>query len=343
MANLGFWKKWLKKFSELWADILRGGSEDEGFGMPRREKITVFGIAYLIALVLWLLVNLGRTFNLTIHVPLEVVQVPSGKALSESPPANVAVNFSGEGWKLLSIYNNPPLVQINAEADNINMLEAVRSRMNTFTGVAVLKVQPSSIDIDLDKKISKKVPILSNVDVNTEGQFGIVGNPKLIPDSVVITGAQSVVSQLDSWVTQTKVLKGIKQNINIEVPLEKPIDILQLSTSIVRYTAKIDEYTEGELKVMLQTEGLPPGREVSYSPPAITIKYRVPINEYAQSQDIVPFTAYVPYRAIIHDSTGFVMPVVKARPGDLHIEQTSVNPVKVAYFIVLSKGNRRPL
>lgn len=326
----------------MWADILRGGSEDEAFGMPRREKVTVFGIAYLIALILWLLVNLGRTFNLTIRVPLEVGQLPPNKALSTSPPASVAVNFSGEGWKLLSIYNNPPPVQINPESGNVNLLEAVRNRMNTFSGVAVLKVQPSSIDLDLDKKITKMVPVMSKVDVNTEGQFGIVGKPRIIPDSVEIIGAQSVVSKLDSWVTREEVLKKIKKDIDIEVPLEKPISILSLSTSTVRYTAKVDEFTEGELKVMLKTEGMPPGREVSYSPPAITIKYRVPISEYAQAQDIVPFTAYVPYRAIVRDSTGFVTPVVKAQPGDLHIEQTSVNPMKVAYFIVLSKGNRRP-
>lgn len=342
MSGIKFWKNWLKRFSGAWTNVLRGGSEDEGFGMPRREKITVFGIAYLIALVLWLLVNLGRSFNLTIQVPLVVGQLPPQKALSSPLPSSVAVNFTGEGWKLISLYNNPPPVTINLETGNFNLLEAVRTRMNTFSGVSVLKVQPSTIGIDLEKKVSKKMQVIPNVDVSTVGQFGIVGKPKLIPDSVVVTGAKSVVDKLDSWMMEKREIKGVKQDVDIEVPLQKPISIISLNVSSVRYTAKIDEFTEGQLKVMLQTKGLPPGRGVSYNPPAITIKYNIPISEYAQAQDLMPFTAYVSYNDIVRDSTGFVTPVVEEKPSNLHITLTSTDPVKVAYYLVLSKGKRLP-
>jgi len=340
LNNKSFWEKWIRKIKGFWNGLTGGPPDDEGQGLMRREKITVFVFAYIIALILWLLVNLGRTFNLSVKIPVVAGQLPARRALTAPLPDYVTVNFNGEGWKLINMYHNPPPVHITPIEGRLNLYDLVREQMNTFPGITVLKVQPSMLQVRMDKKVSKKVPIVSDIELETKSQYDLIGSPKLTPDSVTITGAQSIVKQVGEWDTQKEIIKDADDNIDRIVNLEQPINILNINFSKVRYQAQIREFTEGEAKIPIETKNIPVGRQVTYNPSSITVKYDIPLNEYTKSRDIPPFTAYVPYQDILNDTTGFVAPYISRVPDSLHIKLRSYQPRKVAYFNVLSaNGN----
>lgn len=338
MENRSFLEKWIRKFKNFWSGFTGGPPDDEGQGLMRREKITVAVFAYIIALILWLLVNLGRTFNLSVKIPLVAEQLPVQRALTAPLPKYVTVNFNGEGWKLINIYHNPPPVHINPRKNRLNLYDIVREQMNTFPGITVLKVQPSVLMIHTDKKVHRKVPIVSNIELETKPQFDLIDSPKLTPDSVTVTGAKSIVDNIEEWETKAETIKDASKNIDRIVTLEKPISILNLSFDKVRYRAKISEFTEGEVKIPIQTKNIPQGRDVTYSPSLITIKYDVPLDEYTKAKNRIPFTAYVPYQDIVRDTTGFVTPYISKESDTLHIKLRSYQPRKVAYYNVISGG-----
>lgn len=338
MEKRSFWEKWIRKIKNIWANFSGGPPDDDGQGLTRREKITVFAFAYIIALILWLLVNLGRTFNLSVKLPLDVEPLPQQRALTVQLPKDATVNFNGEGWKLINIYHNPPPIHINPRKSRLNLYDVVREQMNTYPGITVLKVQPSVLVIHTDKKISRKVPIVSKVEMETKSQFNMIGSPTIIPDSVTVTGAKSIVDKVKEWDTKTVAIKDVDDNVDRIVKLSEPINILHLSFDKVRYQAKISEFTEGEVKIPIQTKNLPKGRNVTYSPSLITVKYDIPLNEYSRAQSKIPFTAYVPYKEIIQDTTGFVTPYISKISDSLHIKLRSYQPQKVAYYNVISGG-----
>lgn len=342
MENGRIWNKWANKIKRFRIGFLSNSQDEDGPGLTRREKIIVFLFAYVIALILWFLVNLSRPFTLTVNIPVELGQLPPKKALSTPLPSHAIVNFSGEGWKLISLYHNPPPVRIDPVQGDMNFYDIVREQMNAFAGVNVIKVLPAVINIHLEKRVIKKIPVVSNVKVQTKSQFEIIGKPIITPDSVVISGARSVVDTIKSWQTDKISLNDVRGKIDKEINLTPPPGLIRMSASKVRFEANVQEFTEGESKVSIQTTDLPKGQQITYSPTIITVKYNVPIDEYEKSQEIVPFSAYVSYKDVLKDTTGFISPVIKENKNNLHISLRSYEPTKVSYYIILSSEGKAP-
>ncbi|MEX0686478.1 MAG: hypothetical protein WD267_11820 [Balneolales bacterium] len=309
--------------------------DDAGY-LPRTEKIIVFIVAFVIAMCLWLLVNLNRDYNLSVNLPIQLAQFQNDQALAEAPPEYATVNIVGEGWKLINIYNNPPALRVDPRQGSINLFDRAKETMGMFLDVNVQNVQPMIMNIPMEEKVTKKVPVVSNVNISFRRQFSMIGDPVIIPDSVEVSGARSLVEGISSWPTEDKHLEEIRDSIHQHIPLQQPTKLIELDVYEVLYRANVSEFTEGEIRVYIQTRGLPDDRTVRFSPSVVTIKYDVAIDDYAQSQEIVPYEVYVPYDDIEQDTTGFVTPSAVKLTDDLNLRIKSMQPPSVSYFNVLA-------
>jgi YbbR domain-containing protein len=317
-----------------WNNLVKKSDEDD-IAEVGRERIVVFIVALILALCLWLMVNLSRDYNLNIDLPIQLGAIPADKALVEDLPETATVSVTGEGWKLINLYNNPPNLNINVDNSEVNLYDQVQQQMNALPDIDVQKVQPTVLRMELEDQISKKVPVRSLVDVSFRKQYNFVESPQIQPDSVTISGAESLLSDIQEWSTESVRFENIAEDLNRRIPLENPSNLLTISEQEVTYRADVTQYTEGEVQVNIYTRNLPNGRMVTYSPSYITVRYDVPIDEYAQVQDIRPFEAFVTYRQVQQDSTGFVTPQIEQSANDYHIKLRSFQPRRVAYFMVL--------
>ena len=317
-----------------WESLLQKSNEDEiaDFG---RERIIVFVVALILALALWLMVNLSRDYTLNIELPIQLGGVPAEKALVRDLPNTATVSVTGEGWKLINLYNNPPTINIDVSDTEVNLFDQVQQQMNAMLNINIQRVQPQNLTVQLGDRASKKVPVRSAVNVNFSEQYGFLDSPTINPDSVTIDGAATLLKGIEEWSTDSVQINNVTKDISQTVPLESSSELINLSQSEVSFEADVVEYTEGEMQANITTRNLPPGRMVSYSPLAITIKYDVPIEEYTDVQDENPFDAYVSYQQILEDSTGFVTPEIEEKNERYHIKLRSFQPRRVAYFIVL--------
>ncbi|MDZ7689661.1 MAG: YbbR-like domain-containing protein [Balneolaceae bacterium] len=320
---LNFWNQFLKRVDE------------EGTADYSREKIIVFIIAILLALCLWLLVNLSRAYVLNVNLPIELGNIPDDMALAEDLPDFATASVQGEGWKLLNIYNNPPRIFVDVTSGEVNLYDQVQQQMNAIPDLDVQKVQPLILSLDLEERISRRVPVEPRINVDFSQQFGFVGAPSISPDSITVTGAASLVRSISSWQTDSVTLENIRSVISTTVSLEEPERLVSLSTNEIQYNANVAEYTEGDARVFIRTRNLPAGQNITFSPPFLTVRYTLPIEEYAEIEDLNPFTAYVPYSMITEDSTGFVAPRIEVSTDEYHIRIVSKQPEKVSYFEVV--------
>lgn len=318
-----------------WENVIKKSDEDDIAGMGR-ERIIVFIVSLIIALSLWVMVNLNVDYNLNLEVPIQLDAVPAEQALVNDLPETATVSVSGEGWKLINLYNNPPSINIDVNESQINLYDQVQQQMNAFA-VNIQKVQPTALSVQLEERISKKVPVRSLVEVSFEDQFGFVGTPELQPDSVTINGAASLLDTLEVWPTDSVHIEDVSTNLSRAISLQTPEELISLSQSQVIYNADVEEFTEGEVRVSIFTRHLPQGRMISYSPLFLKVKYDIPINEYAEVQDINPFQAYVTYRQIVEDSTGYVTPQIEQTTDEYHIKLRSFQPRRIAYYTVLGE------
>lgn len=328
-------EEYKEKLQVGWQSLVKKSNEEEiaEFG---RERIIVFIVALILALALWLMVNLSRDYTLNIELPIQLGAVPSDQALVQDLPNTATVSVTGEGWKLINMYNNPPTINIDVADAEVNLFDQVQQQMNAMLNVNIQRVQPRSLSVELGDRVSKKVPVRSAVNVNFSEQYGSLGSPSISPDSVTISGAAGLIEDIEAWSTDSVSINNVRTDISQTIPLQTANELINVSQSEVTFEVSVAEYTEGEMQAPINTRNLPPGRMVSYSPLAITIKYDVPIEEYADLQgEENPFEAYVSYQQILADSTGFVTPQIEKNSESYHLKLRSFQPRRVAYFIVL--------
>ncbi|MAL17020.1 MAG: hypothetical protein CL670_08195 [Balneola sp.] len=313
------------------------GAEETEARFNRREKIIVFIAAYIMAVSLWFIVNLNGSFSININIPVEPGNIPESMALTEDLPEFVQVGVSGDGWQLLNLYNDPPTVVINIEESEINLFDQVRQRLSYLQDIDIAKVQPLLLSVNMEPKVSKKVPVKINTDITFQNRYGLVGEPVFSPDSITVTGAQSKISDITEWEVQdTLKLSGVREDISTVLGLEDSEGVIELSETQISYEANVSEFTEGETTVYIRTRGLPRGQNVNYNPSSVTIKFDVPIEQFAEVEKVRPYEVYVPYSKILEDETGFVTPDIEQTAEQFQLRLRSFQPKAVAYFTVLN-------
>lgn len=324
-----------QSISEGWENLIQKSNEDE-IADVGRERIVVFAVSLILAICFWFMVNLSRDYNLNIDLPIVAAGMPEDRALAQGLPETATVSISGEGWKLISIYNNPPPVNLNVTSSEVNLYDQVQQQMNAMSEVNIQKVQPLMLTLNLEQRISKMVPVQPVFSISFEQQYGFMGNPAVQPDSIRISGAASLIEDITGWPTDSLIIEGVSEDISRTVELKKN-ELISLSQHEVRFNAAVAQFTEGEVSVDLKTRNLPEGRRISYSPSSITVRYDVPIDEYTDLRDEELFEAYLTYEQIENDTTGYVEPQIEHLSDNEFIKIRSSQPKQVAYFMVLNE------
>jgi len=321
--------------SKAWPRLIVSGKGDRMSPISGGEKVVVFSVAYAIALGLWLMVNLDREFNLELELEVVAGRIAENKALASPIPSKVTVGVSGEGWKLLNLYNNPPVMLVDLEITPVNLLEEARNLFAGFPDVNVTKVQPSILNASLEERMTRRVPVDLRLELAFRRQFDIVGDSQFSPDSVTISGARSRIEGINSWPTEVMELTDVRENLAVNVPLTRPSPVVSVSTDYVRFQAGVAEFTEGELRIPVEATGLPRNRQVTFIPASVEIRYTVPIDQYMISQEEAPFRVLVPFDQIVRDTTGQVVPQAMVTPTDLEVRLRGIQPRSVTYFVII--------
>ncbi len=310
-------------------------SEAETTYLHKGEIMVVFLIAYFIAISLWLLVNMSKEYSFTISVPLTVTEYSEDMAFVTDPPSSARVGISGEGWNLLSLYRNPPEIAIPYSEGELNVSDLVQRHIGSHTDISILNVEPSRISLMMEPKETLRVPVQPELDVQLKPQFEIVGRIRVSPDSVTVVGARSVIDTLQSVSTQPLRLRNVQSPVEQTVGLVTPGGLTLRETEEVTLSFQVTEFTEGEIRINLEARNVPDGREVRFNPTVVTIRYHVPIDQFSEAQEMVPYNAYVEYADIRRDTTGFVVPRIEAATGDLDLRLHAIQPRRVSYFQVV--------
>tara|TARA_R100001143_G_C3360849_1_gene135459 strand:- start:7781 stop:8737 length:957 start_codon:yes stop_codon:yes gene_type:complete len=300
----------------------------------KREKIIAFSVAIFFALCLWFIVNLSRDFNVTIEVPIVLSNLPSDVTVSSDIPETASVVLTGEGWNLISVYTNPPRVLINAESDDVNLAEQLRSQVSSFSNLNIVQVRPTQLYIQKERRVSRKLPVRNRINVRLADQFGMLSDPILSPDSITVIGAESVLDSLEYWDTAETEFTNINESVNRIVQLQSMSGV-SLEPSTVVLSLDVAEFTEAEIRVPVRTRNLPSGRAVSYNPSSIMVRYDVPLQQFSEVQGVRLFNAYVDYSLIEEDDLGTIAPDVEIVENDYNVRLRSFQPPRVSYFRIV--------
>lgn len=316
----------LERLYSLFGRRAAGEPYEEG---PQRRGMAIT-VSILVSSLLWFTITMRDTHTRIIEMPTEVVNVPENQALSQVPAENVRVQVLGDGWSLLRLSLRPPTVPINASQSEVRITDAIPDLPKN---VQVQSVSPSVVNLWKERRVTRKIQVRMDVEIDTPPTHDLVVPPAIFPDSVEVSGPASVVGELDYWPTVDQTFEDVRDTLDVRVPLSDTLQgLVAKNVEAVTLRAVSKEFTEGTREIDVTVQGQPSTQQlVSLEPSTIQVKYRVVLSQYQEAQNAMDFYATVSYDDIRNDTTGYVQPDLEL-PDGLVLRDVEMIPKRLGYY-----------
>ncbi len=198
-----------------------------------------------LAIVLWYFVGGEDIVNKNVMVPVEVINLPRDLVISNQFKKEIEVSVSGPRSLVLDMGKGSITRQIDLEkaTPGTMVLENSNDVIAVPRGVKVLRIQPKSVILSLDKLIQKQFP----VNPVTSGELAadyVLKNIRMEPDSISITGPQTVLEKFEVLRTKVIDIQGLKKSTEIQVPLElDPVFVDLIGATTITASLEIEVET----------------------------------------------------------------------------------------------------
>jgi YbbR domain-containing protein len=177
-------------------------------------------LSLVFALILWMFIMGERHLEVGYTVPLELQNIPKELIIANQVPSLIDVRISGPRTLLMKV--SPNDISINVDLSDLKpgltTFKRLEEQLNLPSGMRVTRVSPSFVDIRLDRRKEKNVPIKVVLSGEPDPGYRVTGL-KAIPDKVAISGAESEIKTISEVMTEPIDLKGVTENFSEIVPL----------------------------------------------------------------------------------------------------------------------------
>jgi hypothetical protein len=300
--------------------------------------------ATLFAIVLWGIVTLSGQFDTILEVPI-TVEPPSNKALMAPIPNYLRVRTRATGWNLLKVLATRrieavlrPQVMTGQDMAVIgygrrDLLASIRTTLPGAQTRSDSLIFPDSLTLVLGPIATKVVPLTPEATFQTRKGFQVIGNIRLRPDSVMLTGARAVLDDITSWPTAPLLLEDVHGPVGRWIAVS---DTLRgIVTPLLRraeITADVQEVAERIfVDVPIVNRGIM--RDSSFrlvlQPPRVEVLLRGGAQNLSRI-DPAAIRAYVDITEGA-DTVGIAYPRILL-PQSLDVQVVTIKPSRVRYF-----------
>ena len=235
-------------------------------------------VAIFIALGLWYMVGREDMVDKTITVPIELLNLPRDLVIASQFKRSIEVTVSGPKMAIEKMNSGAVTRQVSL-ADAQPGTFVINNDTNSVSvprGISVLRVQPASILLSIDKLAQKYFPVVPVTKGEVAAGFQL-GGLIMEPSGITISGPETVLSQVEELHTKMIDLSGLKESKQSQVPLELPPDIVALIgdtsvTASIKVSVKtVEKIASGvEVNLVLDNE------KQKVSPARADVLLRVP-------------------------------------------------------------------
>lgn len=174
------------------------------------------------AIGIWVWVQNTKSVEITTRANLSYT-LPQNLAKVKEPRQNISITLVGPQGVMkaideANIYANLDLSDSKAGENVIDI--AVADLQNIPKGVKLLRVSPPSVEVSLDEPMTKEVKIKPNLVGKVSDGWKIV-KISTEPETVTISGAQSLVNQTTEVLTGAINIRNLRANrvVTVEAPI----------------------------------------------------------------------------------------------------------------------------
>ncbi|MDP1677944.1 MAG: hypothetical protein Q8L88_13885 [Bacteroidota bacterium] len=302
----------------------------------KERKFVIILFSLIFAFLVWASVNLGNQFQISIDVPVRIEHLRADQAIAIPLPKNVRCTVQGTGWQILNTIFSPSLrytIDFNqlSKKDTLFTYKELNEHANISTAIKIIDTYPETVLVRLDLKTTKTVPILPLVNASFRDGFGLVGKVKTNPDSIVLTGARSLLDKILFWKTNSIALNDINAPITINTALDDSLSFeISRSHSTASVSFDVQPIAEKTISdILIEIVQVPENKKIVLIPPKLSIIVRSGVNIIAPLSD-KDFTAFIDYKSILLDTSGMITPNIV---GPENVKIVQLNPEKIQYVM----------
>ncbi len=299
-----------------------------------KKKIPLLIISIAFSVIIWGTISLSEEYYANVNVPLRVVGFPNGFSIGNEIPENITIKLRGIGWKLFAVNIGKEVTyKISVKGDSgfiqIKLMDHLTDNRWMLSELDIIDIVPNSLSFSIERRVTKKLPIVADLNLDFKAGYGLAKEVVLEPDSVVIDGPQSVVNSL----TEIKT-KEIKLS-SLDKLIIKNIGFIYLpgtsyGTKFVTVNLDVQRIVDKQFDdIDVEVLDVPPDRDVILLPNKISCNVRGGI-EILGKLEKDQFRAFVFYRDVVLDTLGNVIPHIEL-PVNTTLKY--IKPERLRYII----------
>ncbi len=304
--------------------------------LPNKSRFRFFLLFVAISFAFWVSTKLSNEYQLVQPFTLVWEEIPKGVVLNDKP-SQIKVTLNASGVEILwyRLFKNKLSISLKdvdftPEDRILNMEEHFFDiQQQLFGGTQLLQISPSLFPLQYSKMALKKLPVLTNLDINFRP--GYLGEERLqiTPDSVVVRGPKNMLDTLVHINTEEFKLLDVHENINQQIELER-IEELVFEVESIQLFWPVLPYSEKSLIIPIKVVNIPVGVKVKLFPPEANLRATLPLSllNAVQSSD---FSLVVDYENIREGQADAMELKLKKHPPS--VKKVIWEPLSVNYLI----------
>ena len=278
------------------------------------KKLNIFLASLIFSVILWGSISLSDIYYTNIDVNLTLTNFPDGYTTGSNIPEELKLRVKGEGWRLVSINVGPETefrVSVGGDSGwhHINLYNSLESNRWLLSDVDIINLYPDSLNFFVEKIISKKLPVVSGLNLEFKPGYALATDIILKPDSVIVRGPRSYLKPMTEINTNDIKLKSLDSKTSAEIGLKK-ITGFEYSSNVIDVILDVQRIVDKQFEnIPVDVTDIPAGKEVVLLPNKIIINLRGGIEILGKLKP-EKFHAYVNYRILAKDTTGSIIPEI---------------------------------
>jgi YbbR domain-containing protein len=321
----------------------KNGKSKAREGIRLNRRVFTFIICLFVSIAFWLMMSLSKEYSISISFPVNYTNFPADKIISNHLPETIDIEIKATGFNLLFYklkqQRETVWLDINdakAFTTKNHYFLLSNSRIDKITSqfnneIKVLKINPDTIFLNYNKKITKRVPVIADINIDFDSQYQLTDSIKIEPSSIDISGAADVLEKITYLKTAVVNLKKVATPLILKLGILKSPELkqIELSVTTVQATINVKKFTEASLELPIDVANLPKGYSIKTFPDKVIVKYNVAFDDYL-SINSQQFKASVDYSKMESGSNKLKVNLEKF---PTNIRSVKLNLDKVEYII----------
>ena len=245
-----------------------------------------------VAVLLFLFVTLENATPVDVDFRVEY-RTTEDIMLTNDAPTSLHITLQGP-WAAFRSFDinelEPVIIDLSHAEPGPQRHIIEMAAINPPGGMRVVAVRPSEVDIILDRKVERQVPIRPDIPETPAFGYSIL-DVRMVPQRARVVGPVSKMQSIDFITTRTIDVMGREDDLSLEVDLRPPPPPLRLiDKRVVVFVDIGEEFVDRTFQnVPVKLENAPKGSMVTPPAVALTVKGPRKVVDKLEKESLVAF------------------------------------------------------